>query len=215
MQPHIYIHVDFSLASSHNFLGKTQRFVCRLVLSILLASVTVSAKQSGHRVRLLKLKLFTKQLVIAPGPRVVYDWCHKSWRCSSLGRHLPVGCEGGAAPPRSLSHINHLQQMGQRGDNPLLHIHDSKTLCLIYALWSCQWEKLHHCFHEKGIINAWIRLTNCTADNLLKEIFKVVSQAGSIGNNRAECGIYEMSHNCAHSQWLSLSASQLGWEHMV
>lgn len=197
MQPLIYIHVDFSLASSHNFLGKTQRFVCRLVLSILLASVIVSAKQSGHRVRLFKLKLFTKQLVVAPGPRVVYDWRRKSW-CS---------------PPLSviLTTFNRWDSVATTHRSTYM----TAKHCLIYALWSCQWEKLHRCFNGKGIINAWIRLTNCTADNLLKEIFKVVSQAVSVGTSRAECGIYEMSHNCAHSQWLSLSASQLGWEHMV
>lgn len=43
----------------------------------------------------------------------------------------------------------------------------------------------------------------------------MLSQAGSIGTDRAKCAIYEMSHNRAYSQWLSLSASQLGLQHMV
>lgn len=174
-----------------------QRFVCWLVISILLASVTVSAKQSSHRVRLFNLKLFTMPLVIAPGPGVVYNWPHESWKCSSLGPHLPVGFEEGAGLPTP-SHINHLQQMGWRGDVPLLHIHDSKTLCWIYALWSRQWEKWCCCFHGKGIINAWIRLTNCTADNLLKEIFIVVSQAGSVGTDRAKLWyVWDVSQLCS------------------
>lgn len=57
--------------------------------------------------------------------------------------------------------------------------------------------------------------TKCAAGNLLKEIFEVLSQAGSNGAVRAKCGIHEMSHNHACSQWLSLSASQLGLQHMV
>lgn len=57
--------------------------------------------------------------------------------------------------------------------------------------------------------------TKCAAGNLLKEIFEVLSQAGSNGAVRAKCGIHEMSHNHAYSQWLSLSASQLGLQHMV
>lgn len=57
--------------------------------------------------------------------------------------------------------------------------------------------------------------TNCTSSNVFKEIFEVLLQAGSIGTDRAKCAIYEMSHNRAYSQWLSLSASQLGLQHMV
>lgn len=56
---------------------------------------------------------------------------------------------------------------------------------------------------------------NCTSSNLFKEIFEVLSQAGSIGTDGAKCAIYEMSHNRAYSQWLSLSASRLGLQHMV
>lgn len=80
-----------------------------------------------------KLKLFTEWLVIVLRPGVVYSWHDESWECPSPDQHLPVGCEGGAAlsvRPFLPSHINHLQQMGECGHIPLLHIHDSKTLCL-------------------------------------------------------------------------------------
>lgn len=75
-------------------------------------------RQSDQQVPLFKLKLFTKRLVIALGPGPKH-------------RHLPVGCEGGAAPgglfwnPPPPVGINHLQQAGQRGDVPPPHIHDS------------------------------------------------------------------------------------------
>lgn len=161
-----------------------------LVLSTLLAGVTVLAKQSSDRVELLEVKWVTKRWHTAPGggpqPTLFLtgptpsSWLWGKCRPPHPRSYLPTSTDG----------------MGWQ--HPAAPHTWQQTLCLIYAFWSCWWEKLHCCFHGKGIINTGIRLTNCKADNLLKEIFH------SVDMNGAKCGIYQMSHNCGHLQ----SASQ-------
>ncbi len=153
-------------------------------------------------------------------PGGLYDRRHENWKCSSLDRHLPVGCEGGAAlwglfpPPHlSLLILTTFNRWDSMATSHCCNIHDSKTLCLIYAFWSCRQEKLHRSFHGKGIINAWIRLTNYTVDHLLKEIFKVASRAGSAGTNGAKKSVRCLTIVLIHSgcHYLLHSYDEIIW----
>lgn len=99
---------------------------------------------------------------------------------------------------------------------PLLHVRDSKTLCLIYAFWN---RRSKNCTSVpmarewRSSRSNWLIML----DNLLRKIFRAVSQVCSFGSNKRINlrDICEMSHYSPHSQWLSLSASQLWGEHMV
>lgn len=99
---------------------------------------------------------------------------------------------------------------------PLLHVRDSKTLCLIYAFWN---RRNKNCTsvpmarERRSSRSNWLIML----DNLLRKIFRAVSQVCSFGSNKRINlrDICEMSHYSPHSQWLSLSASQLWGEHMV
>lgn len=82
-------------------------------------------------------------------------------------RHLPVGCEGSDGP----THTDRFQQMGRRGDISPLCTRDG-----IHRVYFTLSEAVGEItdtatFPPTGIINAEIRLADCTGDNLLEEIF--------------------------------------------
>lgn len=158
-----------SLVSSHNIgsetLGRSD-CCCRVSVDLFCQScLPVSLFE------LLKLKLFTKRLVIALRPRVVYDGLNENWKSQSLRRHLSVGCEGGAAPCGhflkkiihfffSPSPIHHLQQMGVRGKHPTAACTWQQNIMFNLRLLKPSQQKLHLCSHGAGMEIVEIQLTN-------------------------------------------------------